>query len=264
MIAYDGPGDQLGEEGDVQAEIQGVALRPHRAPVHVHEIGNGLEGEKGDADGQVHRAKGHPGQADEGEHLVEVVDKEASVLEKSEQNQVEAHAETQRRPAGARRPKVVDEEARNEIAEDGGEHHQQVDPLAPGVEQQTGDKEQDVARPPPGATVQEKHRGQEKEEKGDGAENHDEPRRVGGGGSALSARRVPGAGRVVQPDFPCPGKDECGPRNPGKASGQHGGTYSLTETMGLAAAVGGRNRCPVIMPLVVPKAATSQATSRPA
>lgn len=85
------------------------------------------------------------------------------------------------------------------------------------------------------------------------------------GGSALSARRVPGAGRVVQPDFPCPGKDECGPRrNPGKASGRHGAIYSLTETMGLAVAVGGRNRCPVIMPLVVPKAATSQATSRPA
>ena len=38
---------------------------------------------------------------------------------------------------------------------------------------------------------------------------------------------------------------------------------SFTETMGPAVAVGGRKRCPVIMPLVVPKAAKAQAASRP-
>ncbi len=38
---------------------------------------------------------------------------------------------------------------------------------------------------------------------------------------------------------------------------------SLTEMMGIGAAAGGLNRCPVIMPLVVPKAATAQAASRP-
>ncbi len=90
-----------------------------------------------------------------------------------------------------------------------------------------------------------------------------------GGSEAAGRRYRPAACReraaLFNPIFPAPGKDECGPRrNPGKASGRHGGTYSLTETMGLAVAMGGRNRCPVIMPLVVPKAATSQATSRPA
>ncbi len=156
--------------------------------------------------GRCTGAKGHRGQADEGEELVEVVDEEGGVLEKPEQDQVEAHAEAKRRPAGGRQPAAVDEQARSEIAKDGGKHHQQVDPLAPGVEQQAGNKEQDIAPPPPAATVQEKNRGQKKEEKGDGTENHKEPRWVGDDGSALSARFAPGADCVVKPDFPCHGK----------------------------------------------------------
>ena len=51
-VAHDRTCDQLGEEGNVQGKIQNIALHLAIPPVQIHHIGQRLEGEEGDADGQ--------------------------------------------------------------------------------------------------------------------------------------------------------------------------------------------------------------------
>ncbi len=58
-VLDDGPGDELGKEGDVETQPEGVALDLRRPHGHVKDIAQGLEGEEGDADGQAdHRNRG--------------------------------------------------------------------------------------------------------------------------------------------------------------------------------------------------------------
>ena len=54
----DGPGDELGKEGDIQPQVRKAALDTGLAPGHVKDVAHGLEGKKGDADGQANDRNG--------------------------------------------------------------------------------------------------------------------------------------------------------------------------------------------------------------
>ena len=61
LIFDDGPGNELGEEGDVEAHLEGGALNLSPAPGHVQDVAQGLEGKEGDADGQADDGEGQTG-----------------------------------------------------------------------------------------------------------------------------------------------------------------------------------------------------------
>ena len=52
LVADDGPGDALMEQRDVQKQPPEFGLGRHLLAVHVHHVGQQLEGVEGDADGQ--------------------------------------------------------------------------------------------------------------------------------------------------------------------------------------------------------------------
>ena len=67
-IADDGPGDELGEHGNIGRQINGILLRRGVAAPDVHDIAQNLEGVEADADGQrdLQRRDGKPRDGPEG------------------------------------------------------------------------------------------------------------------------------------------------------------------------------------------------------
>ena len=169
-VPYDRAGDQLGEQADVQGHRTRVPLGLRLAPVHVHHVADPLEDEEGDPDRQVHRFQGWQGHAQRGEHRTERISEEAGVLEPGQCPQVQHDGRHQRppvsRPPGQRQPGQV-------VHQDGGEHEQEVHPLAPRIEQQAGDQQHRV--PGPGAPRQQhgqQRQRQEQEQEDRGTEDH--------------------------------------------------------------------------------------------
>ena len=164
VVAHDGAGDELGEKGDVQPQIQDVALHLSRPPVHVDAVGERLEGEKGNADGQAqpHRFHAQPQQG------VQVFNGEVQILEGEEDPQVQRHGQDQQRLFPAALP-GVDPPPQEIVCADGKEHQKNVDRLPPGIEKQARPQQKQVARPlSPQQVVAQQHRGEKDEEK-DGA-----------------------------------------------------------------------------------------------
>ena len=137
-VAHDGTGDELREHGDVQQQVHEAALRRALAPVDVHQVGDGLEYVEADADGE--RQPGHVDvQAEGAEYLAE----EAQVLEGAEQAEVERQAHCQRELAVAFGG--GDAQAREVVDDNAEEHEQDVDRLAPGVEEEREDYQREVS-----------------------------------------------------------------------------------------------------------------------
>ncbi len=127
-IAHDRPGDELGEEGDVCAERRRIAFGADLAAVDVDEVGDALEGEEGDADGQEHAA-GDAGDVG-ARHRVDVVGEEADILEVAEEQEVCADEDGQRRP---RRP-GLDAAATGEVDDNARQQDPGVVAGAPEIE----------------------------------------------------------------------------------------------------------------------------------
>ena len=52
-ILHDGPGDELGEEGDIEPQGKGTPLDLRFPHSHIQHIAQGLKSKKGDANGQL-------------------------------------------------------------------------------------------------------------------------------------------------------------------------------------------------------------------
>lgn len=75
----DRPGDELGEQGNIGAEIENAALHLHLSPVQIDDVGEGLEGIKRYADRQRHLQQREPRPG----HAVNRTDKEIRVFEEA-------------------------------------------------------------------------------------------------------------------------------------------------------------------------------------
>ena len=169
VVADDGAGDELREKRDVEHHVQQIALRRHIAPVHVDDVGDGLERVERDAHGQRDAGDGH-GLVDKlaehtGEPLAVLEDAEAG---KGHQN---GDARVQLAPRGhLGRPDGTTENVGHD-RDDDHEHH--VGRLAVGVEQQARHHEHDVLPPDvPDGQGQQEHHGQKHAEKCEGTEDH--------------------------------------------------------------------------------------------
>jgi hypothetical protein len=147
-------------------------LGPDRAESDIEQVGDGLEGEERDADGQMDGACGQVCQAEGGEEGVEIVDEKVGVLEIRQQEEIDADppGEKDRFPHPASR--VLQETAHDEVETDGSEHDQDIPSLTPGVEQQARQQQQDIRQTALADESQGEHGRQEEKEKGDGGEDH--------------------------------------------------------------------------------------------
>ncbi len=188
LVLDDGPGDELGEQGDEGAEGDDVLLAPGVPPVHVDGVAHGLEGVEGDADGQG-KGDGAAGQGeavDDGQeaqaHRRQAAGDEVIILEEAQQQKVEHHRRGHRQPG----PPVIafgftpgDDPPVGVVDGDGQEHDEHIHRLAPAVEDQVGEEQHQVAPAQGGEVVKGQYNGEIEEEKIRAGKNHGlSPRRI--------------------------------------------------------------------------------------
>ena len=148
--ALDGPGHQLGEEGDEQGVVDEVLLRFHVLAVDIDGVAQGLEGVEGDAHGQEHVQQGHvQAQARGVDRVGQKARGEVVILEEEQHPQVEEEAEGHPEPPLA--PHRVAYQQAAAVGDGGGEQHEQgVGGVPAHVEEVAGQQQLDV----PGAAGQ--------------------------------------------------------------------------------------------------------------
>ena len=110
-------------------------------PIHVDEVGDGLEGVEGDADGQ---GDAHVRQAGEGGDLLERPDEQARILEHAQGRQVNDDADNQNDTLAGPGGLLFDEDAAKVVDQDGPDHDQNIDRLTVGIEDQVGQQKEEV------------------------------------------------------------------------------------------------------------------------
>ena len=140
-VALRGAGDELGEEGDEEGEIEEGGPGSGMVAVGIYGVGKGLEGVEGDAygedDGGCRRCVGDAEGVDEGG---EIIEEENAVLEEGEEAQVAAEgAEKEETTCGGALCSV--ELFYNEPVHEGGEPDEDDEGGIPcGVEEIGGDE----------------------------------------------------------------------------------------------------------------------------
>lgn len=140
VIPHDGACYELREHGDVEQQVEEVALRGRLAPVYVDKIRDRLEYVEADADGEryLRHRYGYPyGNKRRGE--------EPEIFKGGEDSQVGGHADYQPYFARVLGGGVADEDAGDEVDHHGEEHERDVDRFAPGVEEEREDDQRDVS-----------------------------------------------------------------------------------------------------------------------
>ena len=143
LIAHDGTGNQLREEGDVQADANQVLLHLSIAPVHVDDIAHRLEREKRYANGQCdfrHRKlqakpRAHVGQ------------QERQIFEHAQHPQIvhdhQRHGDPGLPPVGAH---LVHPEAKQPVEHNGEQHDKHKRRLSPCIEQQAHNRQEQIGQ----------------------------------------------------------------------------------------------------------------------
>ena len=174
-VFHDGPRHQLGEEGDVEPQPQGIALDLCLAHSNVEDVAHGLEGEEGDADGQLDHRDGHIEP-----HQRQVLQGEGQVFEHKKKAQVAHHGDGDGKGGTfPLHPPEVDPQAEAVVGQDGDAHDQDEPGLAPGIEEQGGRQQPQVLGPPHAPehhiVAQQHHRQEGEEENGTGEEHGGTP-----------------------------------------------------------------------------------------
>ena len=112
-VGNDGTGDQLGKHTDIHGEIHKRRLIFCRFPVHVRQIGNGLEGIKADPH-REHRRKHRKlqGKPHEPEDAVDIFCKKAGIFKQQQPEQIISHSPEQPLPPAEPGPAAGDPAAK--------------------------------------------------------------------------------------------------------------------------------------------------------
>ena len=142
-VAHDGTRDALMEQGGVQQQKPESLLRRHLTAIDIDDVGNELEGVKGDADGQGDGGN-HLGDPQQGLHVGQ---EKARVLEDRQQPQADREGQDQPQlTAGG----IRTDQPPAQIADQSHAHQQdQQRGASPGVEDQGEQQKHDVAGPDP-------------------------------------------------------------------------------------------------------------------
>ncbi len=147
--ADDRAGDQVGEEGEVDADVQQRG-RLELAALDVDHVGDRLEGEEADPDRQRDREQRRRRRKAPGvEQIVDVLGEEAVVLEGGEGAKVEGHDRRRQPLATALALAAVDRD-RPELVDDGDPGQQQAEArVGGGVEDVAGEQDERLPVPLP-------------------------------------------------------------------------------------------------------------------
>ena len=165
-VADDGAGDALVEQRGVEQHVKVAVLGRGLRPVHIHHIGQQLEGVERDADGQ--------GDVPDGlRHRPEQAADHGGVLEVGDQGDVHDHCQRKIEGLDIGTPGLLN--FQGEVPADQRHEHQQqnVFRLPPGVENQRGDQQHRVLRPPAFAQeVRQKRQREKRVQKNQTGKNH--------------------------------------------------------------------------------------------
>ena len=164
--ALDGPGDELGEEGDEEREVEEVAGGGELAAVDVDGVAQRLEGVEGDADREHDAAgEGRELEAEERQQVGEALGEEARVLEDAEQREVGDDAGGDE-PLAAAGIVALAEGDPDPVVDHGGEQDQAEEAPVPGaVEEVARGQQPAVLGPMRQQPVDRVHQGQKDEER---------------------------------------------------------------------------------------------------
>ena len=183
LVTDNGPGDELGEQGDVEGQVEGVTLGACGFSIDIDDVGHGLKGEKGNADGKVAPFQHEGCGTEEAQEIVEVVDEEGAVLVEGEELEIDQNAEYQGEAGILGAPCAIDPESEAVVERDGAQHDEHKGRLTPGIEKKACGQQPIIAGRPGAQKVRRKDHRQKKKQEDNGTENH------GLSDSFISARR---------------------------------------------------------------------------
>ena len=165
VIAHDRTCDELREERDVESDIQDTPLSLCLVIINIEEIGEQLECEERDADGE----RDVDGGKIRMQQQSRFVRGKRQILENEQQADVERSASDEPvSPHLLRAPRcLADPEADKPASDDRNDHEEYEDGLAPGIEQQACGEQEAVAERPrtqPWLIVYDQHERQEDEQ----------------------------------------------------------------------------------------------------
>ena len=159
VVTDDRPGDELREEGLVRAVEDRIPFGPDHAAIHVDQIGDALEGEERDADGEENPS-GDGGDAGACKS-VDILGEESDIFEVAEQREIEADEAGDDK---LRRPRL-DHQAAREIDHDAEDQDPRVVPRTPEVKQEAREQhERSEAEAPEGQAAGQRDRQKQEEE----------------------------------------------------------------------------------------------------
>ena len=158
----DGAGGELGEKGDIQQQPEKAAGAAGRVPPGIHDVGDALEGEEGDAQGRG-EAQAGPAGLRQGKHQGE---EKAEILEGPQKRQVQNNGGS--RQGLAPLWTAEDQQPENIVSKSGGQKQAEPAQAPEGAKKEAEDQQQHVPAPAaPDQVIQGGGQGQEaKQEKG--------------------------------------------------------------------------------------------------
>ena len=139
-VTDDRPGNQLGKQGDIGAKIDDVPLGLDLSTVYINGVGHGLEGVKGDANGQRQAQQGNIRM----EEQVDVLNQKIAIFKKPQKSQVDDNGGDDGSLCPGRMAMLFNIEAVGIIADCGKQHKQNIDRLSPGVKNQAEEEKRQV------------------------------------------------------------------------------------------------------------------------
>ncbi len=166
VVFHDRAGDELREHRDVEREVDDVAVRLHLAAVDVDQIRHRLEGEERDAD----RKRQIVIRDMDAEDVVDRAEEEAPVFEEAEHEDVDNEREDELRLRVA----LVsgDVESAHVVEYAAEEHEEHIHRLAPRIEEDAEEQQDDVLRPRRHEEIHDERARQKDEEEEEATEYH--------------------------------------------------------------------------------------------
>ena len=142
LVANDRPGDQLRKEGDIESDIDGIAVGSEPPPVDVDDVREAMEGEEGDAERQGDIGLRHHN-SERPEQRREIAGDEIRIFEQRKDEKVARHRDGKRHPA-RRALSAIDDQRRKKVEDDREQKDQDEARFSPGVEKEREQERDDV------------------------------------------------------------------------------------------------------------------------
>ena len=145
LVANDRPRDQLRKEGNIERDVDRIAVGPETPPVDVDDVGEAVEGEERDPKRKVDIGRDNR-QSERRDQTGEIGGDEIRVFEDAENEKISCHRDRQRDFARGALP-IVDEQGGKEIEGDREQKDDDELRFSPCIEHQGEHQSQEIFAP---------------------------------------------------------------------------------------------------------------------